>query len=47
MVFIDTEGKFNDNTYLIDAELYKLKVSLAIYVIENNGMRAMIDSPSE
>ena len=47
MVFINKEGKFNENTYLIDAELYKLKNTLAIYVIENNGMRVMIDSPSE
>jgi len=47
MVFINTEGKFNENTYLIDAELYKLKNSLAIYVIENKGMRVMVDSPSE
>ncbi len=47
MVIINTEGKFNENTYLIDAELYKLKGSLAIYVIENNGMRVMVDSPSE
>jgi glyoxylase-like metal-dependent hydrolase (beta-lactamase superfamily II) len=47
MVFINTEGKFNENTYLIDAELYKLKNSLAIYVIENNNMRVMVDAPSE
>lgn len=47
MVYINTEGKFNDNTYLIDAELYKLKNSLAIYVIENENMRVMVDSPSE
>ncbi|MFX0075357.1 MAG: MBL fold metallo-hydrolase [Candidatus Hermodarchaeota archaeon] len=47
MVYINTEGKFNENTYLIDAELYKLKNSLAIYVIENEGMRVMIDTPSE
>lgn len=47
MVHINTEGKFNDNTYLIDAELYKLKGSLAVYVIENEGMRVMIDAPSE
>ena len=47
MVYINNEGKFNDNTYLIDAELYKLKNSLAIYVIENEDMRVMVDSPSE
>jgi glyoxylase-like metal-dependent hydrolase (beta-lactamase superfamily II) len=47
MVHINTEGKFNDNTYLIDAELYKLKGSLSIYVIENDSMRIMIDAPSE
>jgi glyoxylase-like metal-dependent hydrolase (beta-lactamase superfamily II) len=47
MAHINTEGKFNDNTYLLDAELYKLKGSLAIYVIDNEGMRVMIDAPSE
>ncbi len=47
MVHVNIEGKFNDNTYLLDGELYKLKGSLAIYVIENEGMRVMIDAPSE
>lgn len=25
MVFINSDGKFNENTYLIDAELYRTK----------------------
>jgi len=37
MVFINSEGKFNDNSYLIDAELYRLKGTLSLYVVENNG----------
>jgi glyoxylase-like metal-dependent hydrolase (beta-lactamase superfamily II) len=44
MVFINTEGKFNDNSYLIDGLLFRLTKHLAIYVIENNGMRMMIDT---
>lgn len=44
MVFIKTEGKFNDNSYLIDAEMFKTKGMLSIYVIENEGMRMMIDT---
>ena len=44
MVFINSEGKFNDNSYLIDGELYRMKGNLALYVIENNGARMMIDA---
>ncbi len=44
MVFINSEGKFNDNSYLIDAELYRLKGALSLYVVENAGMRMMIDA---
>jgi len=42
MVFIHTEGKFNDNSYLIDGELYRMKGNIALYIIENNDMRLMI-----
>lgn len=44
MVHINSEGKFNDNTYLIDGMLFRLPEHLALYVIENNGMRMMIDA---
>ena len=37
------EGQFNENSYLIDAEFMKLKGTLSIYVIENDGMRMLID----
>ena len=47
MVFINSDGKFNENTYLIDAELYRMKGNLAIYIIENENMRVMIDTPSD
>jgi len=47
MVFINSDGKFNENTYLIDAELYRMKSNLATYIIENGNMRIMIDTPSE
>ncbi len=44
MVFINTEGKFNDNGYMIDGLIFRLPKNLAVYVIENNGMRMMIDT---
>jgi len=44
MVFINSEGKFNDNSYLIDAELYKMKGNLGLYIVENDGLRMMIDA---
>ncbi len=44
MVFINSEGKFNPNTYLIDGKLYRTSGDIAIYVIENKGMRMMIDT---
>jgi len=47
MVFINTEGKFNDNTYLIDGNLFRLEGTLSIYIIENNGMRMMVDTSSD
>jgi len=47
MVFINSDGKFNENTYLIDTELYRMKGNLAIYIIENENMRVMIDTPSD
>ena len=44
MVFIHTEGKFNNNSYLIDGELYRMKGNIALYIIEHNDMRLMIDA---
>ncbi|MBY9016092.1 MAG: MBL fold metallo-hydrolase [Candidatus Lokiarchaeota archaeon] len=46
MVYIDTEGKINDNTYLIDAMLYKLPHQMSLYVIENKDERMLIDTGS-
>ena len=44
MVHITEEGKFNDNSYLIDAKIFRLPKHLAVYVIENEGMRMMLDT---
>jgi len=44
MVFINTEGKFNENTYLIDGNLFRMKGTLSIFIIENDGMRMMVDT---
>jgi len=44
MVFINKEGKFNKNTWLIDGYLFGGMGSLSMYVIENNGTRMMIDA---
>ena len=46
MVVINSEGKFNENTYLIDGQLFRMKGFMAVYVIENKGMRMMIDTSS-
>ena len=44
MVFINKEGKFNENTWLIDGYLFGGKGSLSLYVIENEGKRMLIDA---
>jgi len=44
VVFINKEGKFNDNSFLIDGFLFGAPNSLALYVIENNGIRILIDT---
>ena len=44
MVHIVEEGKFNDNTYLIDGMLFRLPGTIAIYIIEHNGERMMFDT---
>ena len=41
---INSEGKFNDSSYLIEGMLLGLPNFLAIYIVENNGMRLMIDA---
>ena len=43
IVIINSEGKFDDNYYLIDGMLMGLPKLLSIYIIENNGLRLMID----
>ena len=44
MVFINKEGQFNENTWLIDGHLFGGKGNLSIYIIENDGTRMMIDA---
>ncbi len=44
MAHIKSEGKINDNTYLIDAMMLRLPCTLALYVIENDGERLMMDT---
>lgn len=44
MVFINKEGKFNENTWLIDGNLFGGKGNLSIYIIENDDIRMMIDT---
>jgi glyoxylase-like metal-dependent hydrolase (beta-lactamase superfamily II) len=43
MVFLNSEGSFNDNSYLIDGLVFRLPGQLSLYVIENKGERMMID----
>lgn len=44
MGHFNKEGKFNENSYLIDAEFMKLKGTLSLYLLENDGMRMLIDT---
>ncbi|MHA2391111.1 MAG: MBL fold metallo-hydrolase [Promethearchaeota archaeon] len=44
IVHINSEGKFNENSYLIEAMTMNLPKFTAIYIIENQGMRLMIDT---
>ncbi len=44
LVYINKEGKFNENSWLIDGYLFGGKGSLSIYIIENDGIRLMIDA---
>ena len=44
MVYINKEGKFNENTWLIDGNLFGGKGNLSIYVIENDDIRLMVDT---
>ncbi len=43
-MFIYQEGKFNDNSFLIDGYLYGKRRTLSIYLIENEGKRMLIDT---
>ena len=44
MTHISKEGKFNENSSIIDAEFFKLKNTLSLYVLENEGERLLIDT---
>ena len=43
MTIINSEGKINDNYYLIDGMTMGMQKFLSIYIIEHGGMRLMID----
>lgn len=43
IVIINSEGKYDDNYYLIDAMTMGMQKFLSIYIIEHNGMRVMVD----
>jgi glyoxylase-like metal-dependent hydrolase (beta-lactamase superfamily II) len=47
MVFINSDGKFNENSYLIDDMIFRLPGQLSLYVVENEGERMMIDAGEE
>ena len=44
IVIINSEGKFSENYYLIDGMPMGVPKFLSIYIIENDGMRLMIDT---
>jgi len=46
LVFIYKEGKFNDNSYLIDGNLFGAPRSLSLFIVENDGSRLLIDTSS-
>ena len=43
MVIINSEGKFGENYYLIDAMTMGMQKFLSLYVVEHNGTRLLID----
>ena len=43
IVFINSEGKYDENYYLIDGLTMGMQKFLSIYIVEHNGMRLMID----
>ena len=44
MAIIESEGRINDNSYLIDTKFLGAEKDLAHYVVENDGMRLLIDA---
>ncbi len=44
MVYIYKDGRFNDNSYLVDGFLFGAPRGLALYIIENKGVRMLIDT---
>lgn len=47
MVFIKSEGKFNENSYMIDGNIFEMKGGLSLYVIDNDGERMLIDTSTQ
>ncbi len=45
MVFIEKDGRINENTYLFDGKYINIPHFISVYLIENDGERLMIDSP--
>jgi glyoxylase-like metal-dependent hydrolase (beta-lactamase superfamily II) len=43
IVFINKEGKFNENSYLLDGMVMNLQKFLSVYIIESNGKRMLIN----
>lgn len=41
---LNEEGRINPNTYLIDAEFFKLPKTLALYVLESGNERMLVDT---
>ncbi|MHA1148922.1 MAG: MBL fold metallo-hydrolase [Promethearchaeota archaeon] len=46
MVHINQEGRINENAYLIDGLLFRTKGNIALYVLEKNDERMLIDTSS-
>jgi len=47
MVRTKADRRVNDNTYLFDGMLLNIPRFLGVYIIENEGMRVMIDTPAD
>ncbi|MCP4764042.1 MAG: MBL fold metallo-hydrolase [archaeon] len=47
MVITKTDKMINDNTYIFDGKFMNISRFLSVYIIENEGMRIMIDTPQK